>query len=246
MALLQISEEQRKLLEGSDAGKAILASLENTEKELTAKLSESDAKLGAAMKAKKELEDSLLNPELIAALSQTRQGKRQPAQADPEAEENLDELPPSKIATKLRAEWKAAGDSFRDEVKEQFGILVKSVTGAFHQMQLEALEDLHGEPFVKNKKDLEAFCLLPENQQLRPRAVYAKFMDKLELEAKRKADLAVVAAEAARQKELESYAENPEGGVPPGATGEKKVPGDAFDAAWAKTPGAEKLLRPPE
>lgn len=251
MALLQISEEQKKLLEGSDAGKAVLASLNAAEKELSQKLSEGEAKLAAAEKARKDLEDALLDPTTLEALSARKQGRPSAAavvvKPEPEAEEDWDNVPVSRTVARLRAEHQAAlaqeRDSLRKEVGSTLKTLTTSIQAAFHELQLEQLEDRHGEAFTKDKEEFEKFAKLPENQQLRPRELFKKLSDKRELEAKRKAEADAAAVEAARQKEQEAFAENPDGAVAPGATGEKKVPEDAFERAWRVTPGTDKLLR---
>jgi hypothetical protein len=56
----------------------------------------------------------------------------------------------------------------------------------------------------------------------------------------------VKAAEEARKKEEASFAENPDQSISPAAAGDKEIPknaDEAFEKAWTKTPGAEKLLR---
>lgn len=250
MALLQISEEQRKLLEGSEAGKAILESLVSAEQELSKKLSEGEAKLAASEKSRKDLEDSLLSPEVLETLNarkQTQSSRKAPvsleSESEPETEEDWDSIPLSKVAQRLRAESHQAFSGLRKEIGTTLKSLTESIQAAFQQVQLEQLEDKQGDSFTAVQKEFEEFSKLPDNRQLRPRELFKKLQDKKELDAERKVKADAAAAAAARQKELESFAENPEGAVSPQATGEKKIPNDAFEEAWRKTPGAEKLLR---
>lgn len=237
---IEVSEEQRKVLEGTEAGKAILKAIEEGSASAERAMLETETKLGSAEKARRELEDSLLNPDMLEALASRR--RPEPMQS---IEEDLDQLSPSKLTAKIRKEIEDRVTAVTKELKKENDALRRGVTAAFHQIQLEALEDKHGERFTSRKDKLTEFALLPENQALRPRDVYAKFVDKEELNLKRKAEAEAKAVEDARQKEVESFAENPDSSIAPGATGEKAPPlsnDAAFEAAWRKTAGAEKLL----
>lgn len=238
--IFEVGEEERKLLEGSDSGKALLKKLEAAAQDAERAMLEKEAKLESAEKARKELEDNLLNPDILEAIS----SKRRPAA--PVEEENLDELPPSKLAAKLRAERKAELEGVKGEMKKNFEDLVTKVAAAFQTLQLDALEDKHGDKFVSRKDKLAEFAALPENRALRPRQVYAKFLDREELEEKRKADAEAAKAEEAHKRELEAFAENPESTIATSAaqSTEKDLSKDEqFEKAWKATPGAEKLLR---
>ena len=239
--LFEVSDAERKVLESTSEGKAFLAKADAAVKMHATKLREAEAKTLAAEEAKRKLEEEFFTPEVLAAIAEKRGGKPTVSSREEVTPENLADLSPAEIATKLRKEYQAELKQVKDEFSKAFTSYARGVQSAFTLAEIEQLEEKHGEAFSKAKDDLIKLSQEDKYRTYRPKELWRELQDRKELAAKREAEAKAKADAEAKKREQESFTENPEGTIAPSAAGEKDSKEDSFDVAFRNTPGAETL-----
>ena len=236
----KLSDEQRKVLESSEEGKAVLAGLEASTKEVetaTKKAQDAEAR-------EKALQDRLMSPEYLELITGAREAKG-PDKVEKSAGDSdgvdFDSFTPKQIVQFIRQQVGTELAKLTDSVKNAEDTAVRRALTAEIKMQLDDLRDEIGDPF-EAKKD-QFLKLADDNPKMRPKQLWKKLLATEET-AKLTALAEAQKAEEKKAADLKSqFTENPDQVIAAALAGKKgaDAPDAAFEAAW-KASGAEAKL----
>lgn len=241
----ELSEAQRKLLESSEEGKLVLASIEAAKGELTQAKKEKDA----AELERRELQAKLTDPGYLEALAGMGGKGRASVDEDDEpqasasgGDDDVNNIDLKTLVQRQREERKAEIAALAKELDSRYSKSLRSLALTQIKRELDDLrDDVGGEKFDARK---DAFMKLSEEKpDLTPRRLWKELNRQEEL-AKVEAEQVKAKAEAEKvEAERKVFVENPAKAISEAlATKQSVSSDDAFEAAWKAT-NAEAALK---